>query len=151
MAAASGKHQFASTRKATMNPQIYVNLPVKDLDKSIAFFTQLGFKFNPQFTDETATCMIVSDTIFVMLLTEAKFKIFTPKPICDAAKSTEVLLALSRPSRKDVDDIVRKALAAGGSIYNEPQDHGFMYAHGFQDLDGHIWEVMYLQPSPPNS
>jgi predicted lactoylglutathione lyase len=130
-----------------MATKIFVNLPVKDLDKSIEFFTRLGFTFNPQFTDETATCMIVSEDIFVMLLTEAKFKTFTPNPLCDARKSTEVLVCLSRESRAEVDEMVRKALAAGGNTYNEPQDHGFMYAHGFQDLDGHIWELIYMEPS----
>jgi predicted lactoylglutathione lyase len=130
-----------------MATKIFVNLPVKDLKQSIEFFTKLGFRFNQQFTDETATCMIVTDDIFVMLLTEEKFKTFTPKAICDAKKSTEVLVALSYDSRPEVDEMVRKALAAGGSTYNEPQDHGFMYAHGFQDLDGHIWEVFYMDPS----
>lgn len=129
-----------------MATQIFVNLPVKNLDKSVAFFTRLGFSFNPQFTDETATCMIVSQDIFVMLLTEAKFKTFTPNAICDARNSTEVLVCLSAESRHDVDDRVRKALAAGGNTYNEPQDHGFMYGHGFQDLDGHIWELFYMEP-----
>ncbi len=133
-----------------MHSQIFVNLPVKNLNKSISFFTQLGFTFNPQFTDETATCMIVSDDIFVMLLTEDKFKTFTPKPICDATKSTEVLICLSCNSRADVDLIVQKAVAAGGTTYNEPQDHGFMYAHGFQDLDGHIWELIYMEPGAIN-
>ena len=130
-----------------MATKIFVNLPVKNLDKSIEFFSQLGFRFNQQFTDETATCMIVTDDIFAMLLTEEKFKTFTPKEICDAKKYSEVLVALSYDSRSDVDDMVRKAVAAGGSTYNEPQDHGFMYAHGFQDLDGHIWEIFYMDPS----
>lgn len=133
-----------------MATKIFVNLPVKDLKKSIEFFTQLGFTFNPQFTDETATCMIVSEENFVMLLTEEKFKSFTPKPVCDATKSTEVLLALSLESRAKVDEIVRKAVAAGGTTYKEPQDHGFMYAHGFQDLDGHIWEPFFMEPSAIN-
>ncbi len=133
-----------------MATKIFVNLPVQDLDQSIAFFTQLGFSFNAQFTDETATCMIVSDDIFVMLLTKEKFKTFTPNEICDATKSTEVLVCLSSESRADVDEMVRKAVAAGGTTYNEPQDHGFMYAHGFQDLDGHIWEIMYMEPSAIN-
>lgn len=131
-----------------MSTQIFVNLPVKDLNKSVEFFTQLGYSFNPQFTDETATCMIVSDTIFVMLLTEAKFKTFTPKAICDATKSTEVLLCLSCDSREAVDDLVRKAVSAGGSTYNQPQDHGFTYAHGYEDLDGHIWELVYMAAMP---
>lgn len=129
-----------------MQKQIFVNLAVKNLDKSIGFFTQLGFTFNPQFSDETATCMIVSDTIFVMLLTEAKFQTFTSNAICDATKSTEVLVCLSCESRAEVDDLVRLAVAAGGTTYNDPQDHGFMYAHGFQDLDGHIWELVYMEP-----
>ncbi|MEN3363328.1 MAG: uncharacterized protein V7606_602 [Burkholderiales bacterium] len=128
-----------------MTTKIFVNLPVKNLDKSVTFFTKLGFSFNPQFTDETATCMIVSDDIFVMLLTEPKFKSFTPKEICDAKKYTEVLVCLSTESRAKVDEMVGNAVAAGGSTYNEPQDHGFMYAHGFQDLDGHIWELAYME------
>ena len=130
-----------------MGTKIFVNLPVKNLDNSAEFFTRLGFKFNAQFTDQTATCMIVADDIFVMLLTEAKFKTFTPKEICDAKKGTEVLVCLSCESRPKVDELVRKAVAAGGTTYNEPQDHGFMYGHGFQDLDGHIWELIYMEPS----
>ena len=133
-----------------MSTKIFVNLPVKNLNKSIEFFTQLGYTFNPQFTDETAGCMIVSEDIFVMLLTEAKFKTFTPKAICDATKSTEVLVCLSSGSRKEVDEMVRKAVDAGGTTYNEPQDYGFMYGHGFQDLDGHIWELIYMEPSAVN-
>ncbi|MBW4518740.1 MAG: VOC family protein [Scytolyngbya sp. HA4215-MV1] len=130
-----------------MSTQIFVNLPVKNLQQSISFFTQLGFQFNPQFTDETATCMIVSENIFVMLLTHEKFRTFTPNAICDATKSTEVLTCLSVENREKVDKMVRQAVAAGGTTYNEPQDHGFMYAHGFQDLDGHIWELIYMEPS----
>ncbi len=133
-----------------MATKIFVNLPVKDLNKSIEFFTQLGYTFNPQFTDETATCMIVSEDISVMLLTEAKFQTFTPKTICDATKNTEVLVCLSCESRAGVDEMVSKAVAAGGTIYNEPQDHGFMYSHGFQDLDGHIWELIYMEPDAVN-
>ena len=130
-----------------MATKIFVNLPVKDLKKSMEFFTKLDFTFNPQFTDETAACMIVGEDIFVMLLTQDKFKMFTPKAICDATKSTEVLVALSSESRENVNDMVRKAVAAGGTTYNEPQDHGFMYGHGFQDPDGHIWELFYMEPS----
>ena len=130
-----------------MATKIFVNLPVKNLNKSIEFFTKLGYSFNQQFTDETATCMVVTDDIFVMLLTEDKFKTFTPKEICDAKKCTEVLVCLSLESRAKVDEVVRKAVAAGGTTYNEPQDHGFMYGHGFQDLDGHIWELIYMEPS----
>lgn len=130
-----------------MARKMFVNLPVKDLKKSIGFFTKLGFTFNPPFSDETATCMIVSEDIFVMLLTHDKFKSFTPKTICDATKSTEVLVCLSCESRENVDDMVRQAVDAGGTTYNQPQDHGFMYGHGFQDLDGHIWELIYMRSS----
>lgn len=130
-----------------MATKIFVNLPVKDLNASIAFFTKLGYSFNQQFTDETATCMVISEDIYAMLLTHEKFKMFTPKEICDATKSSEVLIALSCESREQVDELVAKAVAAGGSTYSKPQDHGFMYAHGYQDLDGHIWEVMWMDPS----
>ena len=130
-----------------MATKIFVNLPVKNLKKSIEFFTKLGYKFNPQFTDETATCMIVADDIFVMLLTEAKFKEFTPKPICDATKSTEVLVCLSCESREAVSDLVRKAVAAGGTTHAESKDYGFMFQHGYQDLDGHIWELIHMDPA----
>jgi uncharacterized protein len=130
-----------------MSTQIFVNLPVKDLKKSVEFFTKLGYEFNPKFTDENATCMIVGENIFVMLLVEEFFKTFAPKEICDTAKSAEVLVALSFDSRAEVDEIVAKAIAAGGSTYNEPKDHGFMYQHGFQDLDGHIWEIFFMDES----
>ena len=130
-----------------MATKVFVNLPVINLNKSVDFFTKLGFSFNPQFTDETATCMIVSEDIFVMLLTYEKFKQFTPKEICDSSKSTEVLVAFSSEGRESIDETVRQAVAAGGTTYNEPQDYGFMYAHGFQDPDGHIWELVYMEPS----
>jgi uncharacterized protein len=130
-----------------MSTKLFVNLPVKDLDKSMEFFAKLGYSFNPQFTDKTAACMILSDDQFVMLLTHEKFQGFSPNKICDATKNTEVLLALSLEHRENVDEIVRKAVAAGGNTYNEPQDHGFMYSHGFQDLDGHVWEVFYMDQS----
>ena len=129
-----------------MTTKIFVNLPVKNLKKSVEFFTELGFSFDPRFTDETATCMIVSDDIFVMLLTESKFKTFTPKALCDATKNTEVLVCLSLESRKKLDEMVRKALAAGGTTYADPKDFGFMCQHGFQDPDGHIWELIYMDP-----
>lgn len=130
-----------------MSRQIFVNLPVADLDKSIAFFTALGFKFNPQFTDSTATCMIISDTIYAMLLTHAKFKMFAPKDICDTSKANEVLITLSCESRAEVDSLVQKAVAAGGHSHSAAQDHGFMYDHDFIDLDGHAWGVMYMDLS----
>ena len=115
-----------------MATQIFVNLPVQDLGKSMNFFESLGFAFNPQFTDETAACMVVSANIYVMLLTNAKFKEFTPKEICDATRSTEVLVALSCESQSEVDELVRKAIATGGSTYNDPKDYGFMYTMDFR-------------------
>ena len=130
-----------------MAQKIFVNLPVRDLKKSMDFFRKLGFTLNAQFTDETAACLIISENIFVMLLTEKKFKTFTPKQICDATKSTEVLVCLSSASRDEVNEMVRKAVAAGGTTYKEPEDHGFMYGHGFQDLDGHIWELAFMESS----
>lgn len=130
-----------------MPQMIFVNLPVKDLGKSIAFFEALGFSFNPQFTDESAACMVISDTIFVMLLTHAKFAGFSPKPITDTSRSLQVLLTLSRDSREAVDAIVAAALAAGGTTSDEPTDHGFMYDHSFLDLDGHGWGVMWMDPA----
>ncbi|MCX6217039.1 VOC family protein [Spirosoma sp.] len=130
-----------------MATQIFVNLPVKDLTKSIEFFTRLGYTFNPQFTDEKATCMIISESIYVMLLVEEFFKSFTKKEIADTAKCAEAIICLSSNSREAVDEWVSNAVAAGATTPNEPQDHGFMYGHGFQDLDGHLWETMYMDPS----
>ncbi|MDO3679086.1 VOC family protein [Paenibacillus ehimensis] len=127
--------------------KMFVNLPVKDLNKSIEFFTKLGFEFNAQFTDENATCMIINDNTFVMLLVESFFKTFTKKDISDTAKSTEVIVALSADSREQVDELVNKALAAGGQASNDPTDHGFMYTWSFQDIDGHLWELIYMDAS----
>jgi predicted lactoylglutathione lyase len=129
-----------------MSTQIFVNLAVKDLNRSIDFFTRLGFSFNPEYTDENATCMIVDENIYVMLLVEPFFKSFTPKALCDATRSTEVLIALSQNSREEVDQMVAKAVAAGGKIPNPSRDYGFMYQHGFEDLDGHMWELAYMEP-----
>lgn len=131
-----------------MPKQIFVNLPVKNLDRSVAFFTALGFSFNPQFTDQNATCMVVSDDIFVMLLVEPFFAGFTAKPVADAFAATEVLVALSLDSRAEVDAMVAKALAAGGKAPMPPKDHGFMYQHGFEDPDGHQWEVFHMSEMP---
>ena len=133
-----------------METKIFVNLPVKNLERSIEFFSKLGYKFNPQFTDDTAACMVISEDIYVMLLTYAKFKEFTPVEICDATKSTEVLVCLSCDSREKVDDMVRKAVAAQGKTYSPSKDYGFMYQHGFQDPDGHIWELIYMDPGAIN-
>ncbi|HYO07347.1 MAG TPA: VOC family protein [Tepidisphaeraceae bacterium] len=129
-----------------MSTSIFVNLPVKDLKRSMAFFEAVGFRNNPQFTDETAACMVVSEHIYVMILTEAKFQKFTPKQIADASKSSEVLVALTCESRAAVDEMVAKATAAGGASYAEPKDYGFMYQHGFEDPDGHIWELIWMDP-----
>ena len=132
-----------------MNKQIIFNLPVKDLDKTVAFFTALGFRFNAQFTNEKAACMIINEgTSYVMLMAESFFQTFTPRPVSDASKTTGVLISLSCNSREDVDAMVKKAVAAGGSTLNNPQDHGFMYEHDFGDPDGHLWGVMWMNPSP---
>ena len=135
-----------------MSRQIFVNLPIKNMERSKAFFGALGFSFNPQFTNEQGACMVISDTIYAMLLIEPFFQTFTKKQIADTSKTTEVLICLSCDSRAEVDELVRKAVAAGGSTPNAPQDHGFMYGHGFQDLDGHIWELAYmdLSAAPPH-
>ena len=130
-----------------MKSKIFVNLPVMDLNRSIAFFQTLGFTFNPKFTDDTAACMVITDDIFAMLLTEAKFQSFTTKSIVDATKQTEVLVALSCDSSDRVKQLVATALESGGTSYSEPKDFGFMYLHGFQDPDGHIWELFFMDPS----
>lgn len=127
--------------------QIYLNLPVRNLEQSKAFFRELGLDFNPQFTDENAGCMVISDSAFVMLLQEPYFKTFTKKEICDTSKYVEALIAISCESRPAVDEFVDKAIAAGGSVATEPQDHGFMYVRTFHDLDGHHWEVAWMDPA----
>ncbi|RBL87606.1 glyoxalase/bleomycin resistance/extradiol dioxygenase family protein [Streptomyces cavourensis] len=129
-----------------MHKQIFVNLPIRDMQKSQAFFKSLGFTFNPQFTNDQGACMVVGDNIYVMLLVKPFFQGFTGKPIADATQSTEVLIALSCETRAEVDDLVARATAAGGTAPRAPQDHGFMYSHGFDDLDGHIWEVFHMVP-----
>jgi predicted lactoylglutathione lyase len=136
-----------------MARKIFVNLPIKNMERSQAFFRSLGFSFNPQFTNEQGACMVVSEDIFAMLLVEPFFQTFTRKPIADAKKSTEVLVCLSADSRDEVDALVKKALAAGGTAPNAPQDHGFMYGHGFEDLDGHLWELVWMDPNaaPPHA
>lgn len=130
-----------------MAVKIFVNLPVKDLNKSIGFFTKLGFTFNPKFTDQNATCMIVAEDINVMLLTEQFFKTFTNKEISDAKKSTEVLISLTAESKDAVNEFMKKALEAGGKEPREAQDHGWMFGRSFEDIDGHIWEIFYMDES----
>ena len=130
-----------------MAKQIFINLPVKNLKKSTTFFEKLGFTFNMQFTDDKAACMIIGENIYAMLLLEKFFKTFTNKEIADAKKTTEVLIAIDAESRQSVDEMIRKAVEAGGSTYRNPQDNGWMYGHSFADLDGHQWEVLYLDES----
>lgn len=130
-----------------MATSIFVNLPVKDLKNSMRFYEALGYKHNPQFTDETAASIVISDTIYVMLLTHAKFKEFTTKEIADATKVSEMIVCLSCESRTAVDGLVAKALAYGGTKSQKQKDYGFMYLHSFQDPDGHMWEVMWMDPS----
>ncbi|MGW3402809.1 VOC family protein [Streptomyces zhihengii] len=127
-----------------MPQMIFLNLPVKDLETSKSFWTKLGYSFNPQFSDENAACLVISDTIFAMLLTEQRFKDFTKKDITDATVSTEAIFALSAENREAVDTLVDGALAAGGSPSGETQDFGFMYGRAFQDVDHHNWEVMWM-------
>jgi predicted lactoylglutathione lyase len=132
-----------------MATQIYFNLPVRDLKRSVDFFTALGFSFNPDYTDENATCMIINDNAFVMLLVENFFKTTTSKDLVDATRATEAITAFSVDSKEAVDETVRKALAAGGRPSQEVQDYGFMYNHSFQDPDGHLWEVLWMDPAGP--
>ena len=137
-----------------MARKIFVNLPIRDMERSKAFFGALGFSFNPKFTNEQGACMVIAEgSSYAMLLVEPFFQGFTKKPIADARKTTEVLVCLSCDSREEVDALVKKALAAGGTAPNAPQDHGFMYAHGFEDLDGHVWELVWMDPNaaPPQA
>jgi hypothetical protein len=136
-----------------MSRQIFVNLPIADIARSKAFFSALGFSFNPQFTNEQGACMVISDNIFAMLLAQPFFRTFIDTDIADATKSTEVLVCLSCSSRAEVDELVAKAVAAGGKPHRQPQDHGFMYGHGFHDPDGHVWELVYMDPNaaPPQA
>lgn len=127
-----------------MPRMIFVNLPVKDLDASKRFFGELGFSFEEQFTDETAACMVIEENIFCMLLTEERFKDFINGEIADATRTTEVLNALSADSREEVDQLVDKALEAGGQPWRPAMDDGPMYGRSFQDPDGHVWEVMHM-------
>jgi uncharacterized protein len=127
-----------------MPNSLFVNLPVADLSRSVAFFSALGLSFNPKFSDENATCLVISEHIQVMLLTRTFFAGFTKKPVADARAATEVLMALSVDSREEVDALVAKAIAAGGGTYAEPKDYGFMYQRSFEDLDGHQWEVFWM-------
>lgn len=130
-----------------MISKIFVNLPVKDLGNSMAFFKAVGFSFNPQFTDKTAACMVMSDDIYAMLLTHDKVKEFTKKPIADARKTTELLTALAVENKAKVNELADKAIKAGGTEAYAPKDYGFMFARSFEDPDGHIWEVFWMDPT----
>jgi len=132
-----------------MPTSIFISLPVKDVKKSLALYEAIGFKRNPQFSDDTAACVIVSDTISIMLASRERFKEISPKPIADPTKGCQVLLSLSLDSREAVDGMVAKAIAAGGSKAHEPEDYGFMYQHAFYDLDGHGWGLTWFNPSAP--
>jgi hypothetical protein len=131
---------------ASQSRLIFVNVPVKDVAGSTAFFRALGFDFDAKFTDDSCACMVVSDQAYVMLLAEARFGDFTTKPVADARTTTEAILCVSADSREAVDAFADAALAAGGSPANDPMDHGFMYGRSFNDLDGHLWEVMWMSP-----
>ncbi|RDI26200.1 VOC family protein [Pseudacidovorax intermedius] len=134
-----------------MHKQIFINLPCKSLPASKAFFEALGYRFNPQFTNEHGACLVLGENLFAMLLTEDFARGFTAKPLVDAKTATEVLVCLSCESREEVDELVAKARAAGAAVPRPPQDHGFMYGHGFEDLDGHIWELAFMSGMPPNA
>ncbi|MCF7221222.1 VOC family protein [Marilutibacter chinensis] len=141
----------AAAHGSTSHAQIFINLPVKDLDRSIRFFTELGYSFNPAFTDENATCMILGENLFVMLLVEKYFATFVTRPVADPGKSVGALIALPLDSREAVDALVARAVAAGGRTPREAIDHGFMYQHGFEDPDGHVWEVFHMAGEPPQA
>ncbi|WP_454873065.1 VOC family protein [Paraburkholderia xenovorans] len=130
-----------------MHKQIYVNLAVDDLERSKAFFSAIGLSFEPRFTNGQAACLILGEDIYAMLLVKHLFKSFTRKSLCDPKESTEALVGLSCESRQEVDALVARALAAGGTVPRAPQDYGFMYGHGFEDIDGHIWELIYMDPN----
>lgn len=147
-ASPGGSTRPAAEKEVSVNTQIYINLPVADLPRSMAFFEALGFSRDPQVGDDTGGCIVVSDTIFVMLTTHARFRDFTPKAICDTGKAVEVLINLSCESREQVDDLVARALAAGGSTYDRPEDFGFMYTHSFVDPDGHGWGLFHMTATP---
>ena len=130
-----------------MSREIFVNLPIADMERSKKFFGALGFSFNPQFTNDQGACMVIADNIFAMLLVKPFFRTFIDTEIADAREMTEVLVCLSCKSREEVDELVRKAVAAGGKPHRQPQDHGFMYGHGFHDPDGHVWELVHMDPN----
>lgn len=134
-----------------MHSRIFVNLPVADMAKSQAFFKALGYSFNPDFSSDQGASLVLGENLFAMLLVHDFFNTFTDKPVADANKTTEVLVCLACDSREQVDTLVARAVAAGGKAPRQPQDHGFMYGHGFEDLDGHIWELVHMSGMPPKA
>lgn len=130
--------------------KVFLNLPVNNLEKSKKFFTALGYSINPEFTDDNAACVVISDSIYVMLLVKKFFKTFVKKEIADSSKQTEAIIALSATSKSQVDEMAKKAVAAGGKIYREPEDHGWMYGQSFEDLDGHLWEIFWMDSKRPS-
>lgn len=126
---------------------IFVNLPVKNLPASKEFYAKLGYTFNPQFTDDNAACMIIDEHIYAMLITEPYFKTFTPREIADTTKVVEVLNALSTDSREKVDWYAKTAVEAGGKIHRDSSDHGWMYSQSIEDIDGHVWEYVWMDPN----
>ncbi|WP_042150192.1 VOC family protein [Paucisalibacillus sp. EB02] len=129
---------------AFKSKNIFINLPVKDVKKSTNFLTEIGFELNTQFSNESTSSIIINDNIFALIMNEERFKEFSKKEIVDTTTASEAIFCLSAESREQVDELVNKALSAGGKTDTEPQDHGFMYGWGFQDLDGHLWEVVYM-------
>ncbi|MDQ0971194.1 putative lactoylglutathione lyase [Neobacillus niacini] len=132
---------------AFKSKNIFINLPVKDVKKSTNFLTEVGFELNPQFSDENTSSIVINDNIFALIMNEERFKEFSKKEIVDTTTASEAIFCLSTESREQVNELVNKAISAGGKTYSDPQDHGFMYGWGFQDLDGHIWEVVYMDES----
>jgi predicted lactoylglutathione lyase len=134
-----------------MRKQVFINLPVADLSRAVTFYEKLGFSRNPQFEGEDAGCIAISDSLSIMLCPQARFREFTPKAICDTSVAVEMLLNLSCESCEEVDGLVAKAIAAGGSTYDKPEDFGFMYTHSFVDPDGHGWGLFHMTATPPQS
>ncbi|WP_442955982.1 VOC family protein [Paenibacillus sp. MMO-58] len=140
--------EWYQEKKANEKPyksnNMYINLPVKDLNRTKKFFSSIGFEFNSQFSDENSACMVINDNTFVQLLVEPYFQTFINKPVADVASAAGKIIALSADSRKHVDELADKALSAGGKQSKEPTDHGFMYVRSFEDLNGHLWEIAYM-------
>lgn len=144
----AGATQTAASQQGRVHQQIYISLPIADLARSMAFFTALGYTFDPQSTTDATACIAINPTTTVMLMTHAKFRELTPRAACDTSKHAEVLFSLTCASREEVDELAAKAVAAGGTM-DTPEDFGFMYTHGFTDIDGHGWGLIYVGEQPP--